>query len=42
MARSMSQPPKQPAPAGKQRSWAIYRLKGIPAKLLGNVDKGAR
>jgi hypothetical protein len=34
----MSRPPKQPAPAGKQYSWAIYRLKGTPAKLLGNVE----
>jgi hypothetical protein len=42
MARSMSRPPKQPAPeptaAGKQFSWAIYRLNGTPAKLLGNVE----
>jgi hypothetical protein len=26
------------AEATKMHSWAIYRLKGTPAKLLGNVE----
>jgi hypothetical protein len=37
----MSRPPKPPAPepaAAKLPSWAIHRLKGTPAKLLGNVE----
>jgi hypothetical protein len=36
----MSRPPKKQAPeaATKMHSWAIYRLKGTPAKLLGNVE----
>jgi len=37
-------PPKKPAQApepiaaGKQHHWAIYRLKGTPAALLGHVE----
>jgi hypothetical protein len=38
----MSRPSKQPAPdqtaARKEFSWAIYRLKGTPAKLLGHIE----
>jgi hypothetical protein len=40
----MSRPPaKKPtteprAAEAQQFSWAIYRLKGTPAKLLGNVE----
>jgi hypothetical protein len=38
----MSRPPKKPASEptaeSKQYSWAIYRLKGTPAKPLGNVE----
>jgi hypothetical protein len=40
--RSMSRPPKkqapEPAPPSKQYRWAIYRLKGTPAALLGQVE----
>jgi hypothetical protein len=36
----MSRPPKKAAaePAGKQYHWAIYKLKGTPAALLGHVE----
>jgi hypothetical protein len=36
----MSRPPRNTAAkaAAKQQSWAICRLKGTPAKLLGNVE----
>jgi hypothetical protein len=36
----MSRPPKKPAPTAprEQHRWAIYRLKGTPAALLGHVE----
>jgi len=38
----MSRPPQkqapEPAATAKQYSWAIYRLTGTPAKLLGHVE----
>jgi hypothetical protein len=38
----MSRPPKKPAPepttSARQHRWAIYHIKGTPAKLLGHVE----
>ena len=33
--------PKRPTKPKQQRSWAVYRVKGTPAKLLGIIDNAS-